>query len=66
VDDATGGAQDKGPLKNMEDIIEKDGFCFQESDVSGKLLEKEGELRKVLGLRWGTENNEISIDVKYL
>jgi hypothetical protein len=30
--------------------------------MPGEPLEKPGELRKVLGLRWDTEKDEISVD----
>ncbi len=48
----------------MESIMEKAEFCFIETIMSGDLLYGTGELRKILGLTWDTENDEICIDVK--
>jgi hypothetical protein len=48
----------------MEDILEHGGFQFKETVMSGDPLWEEGELRKVLGLRWDTERDKICVDVK--
>jgi hypothetical protein len=50
--------------QDMESIMEKAEFCFIETIMSGDLLYGTGELRKILGLTWDTENDEICIDVK--
>jgi hypothetical protein len=67
VDDAIRGVQDKETTltisKNMEDIISKGGFCVKETIISVDHL-KSGVLRKGLGLRWGTEKDDISVDIK--
>ncbi len=59
MNDATGEANSVAAAKqvsqDMEDILEHGGFRFKETDMSGDPLEKEGELRKVQGLRWDTE-----------
>jgi hypothetical protein len=59
VNDTTGEANSVAVAKqvsqDMEDILEHGGFRFKETDMSGDPLEEEGELRKVLGLRWDTE-----------
>ncbi len=58
MDDATGGASSPEKARqmsqDMEDILENGGFRFKETVMSGDPLEKGGELRKVLGLRWDT------------
>ncbi len=68
VDDATGGASTLGAARqvsqDMEDILENGGFHFKETVMSGDYLEEDGELRKVLGLRWDTEQDEICVDIK--
>jgi hypothetical protein len=68
VDDATGGASSMEAAKqvsqDMEDILENGGFCFKETVMSGDPLGKDGELRKVLGLRWDTQQDEICVDIK--
>ncbi len=68
MDDTTGGAEDAATARqvsqDMEDILENGGFRFKETVMSGDPLEKEGELRKVLGLRWDMEKDEICVDVK--
>jgi hypothetical protein len=68
VDDATGGAGSAEAAKqvsqDMEDILENGGFCFKETVMSGNPLGKDGELRKVLGLRWDTQRDEICVDIK--
>jgi hypothetical protein len=48
----------------MEDIIEKERFCFKGIVMSGNPLKKSGEVRKLLGLRWDTEKDEMSVVVK--
>ncbi len=48
----------------MEDILENGGFQFKEAVMTGDPLGEEGELRKVFGLRWDTEKDEICVDVK--
>jgi hypothetical protein len=67
VDDATGGAENMEAAKQVsqdkEDILVNGGFRFKETVMTGDPL-REGELRKVLGLRWDTEENEICVDVK--
>jgi hypothetical protein len=68
MDDATGGASSTEEAKqvsqDMEDILENGGFRFKETVMSGDLLEKGGELRKVLGLRWDTQEDKICVDIK--
>jgi hypothetical protein len=68
VDDATGGASSTEKARqvsqDMEDILENGGFRFKETVMSGDLLEKGGELRKVLGLRWDTQEDKICVDIK--
>jgi hypothetical protein len=63
MDDATGGANSVAAAKqvsqDMEDILEHGGFRFKETVMSGDPLGEVGELRKVLGLRWDTERDEI-------
>jgi hypothetical protein len=67
-DDATGGASSveaaKQVSQDMEDNLENGGFCFKETVMSGDPLGKDGELRKVLGLRWDTQRDEICVDIK--
>jgi hypothetical protein len=53
-----------GISKNMENIIEKERFCFKGTVILGNPLEKLGEMRKVLGLGWDTEKDEMSVVVK--
>jgi hypothetical protein len=68
VDDATGGANSTEAARrvsqDMEDILENGGFRFKETVMSGDPLGEGGELRKVLGLRWDTQKDEICVDVK--
>jgi hypothetical protein len=68
VDDATGGASSAEKARqvsqDMEDILENGGFRFKETVMSGDPLEKGGELRKVLGLRWDTQEDKICMDIK--
>jgi hypothetical protein len=68
VDDATGGASSMEAAKevsqDMEDILGNGGFRFKETVMSGDPLGKDGELRKVLGLRWDTQRDEICVDIK--
>jgi hypothetical protein len=68
VDDATGGASSTEAARrvsqDMEDILENGGFRFKETVMSGDLLGEGGELRKVLGLRWDTQKDEICMDIK--
>jgi hypothetical protein len=49
----------------MEDIIRNGGFCFKETVMTGDPLGDTGELRKVLGLRWDKEKDEICMDIKF-
>jgi hypothetical protein len=68
VDDTTGGASSAGRARqvsqDMEDILENWGFWFKETVMSGDTLEKGGELRKVLRLKWDTQKDEICVDIK--
>jgi hypothetical protein len=68
VDDATGGASTleaaKQVSQDMEDILENGGFRFKETVMSWDPLGEDGELRKVLGLRWDTQRDEICVDIK--
>jgi hypothetical protein len=68
VDDATGGASSTEAARrvsqDMEDILENGGFHFKETVMSGDPLGEGGELRKVLGLRWDTQKDEICVDIK--
>ncbi len=68
VYDATGGASTlkaaKQSSQDMEDILENGGFCFKETVMSWDPLGEDGELRKVLGLRWDTQRDEICVDIK--
>jgi hypothetical protein len=68
ADDATGGTSTliaaRQVLQDMEDILENGGFHFKETVMSGDPLGETGELRKVLGLRWDTERDEICVDIK--
>ncbi len=68
VDDATEGAglveAAKLVSQDMEDILENGGFRFKETVMSGDPLGEDGELRKVLGLRWDTQKDEICVDIK--
>jgi hypothetical protein len=68
VDDATRGtstlAAARQVLQDMEDILENGGFRFKETVMSGDPLGKGEEPRKVIGLRWDTERDEICVDVK--
>jgi hypothetical protein len=50
--------------QDMEDILENGGFRFKETVMTGDPLKEGGELRKVLGLRWDTREDEICVDVK--
>jgi hypothetical protein len=52
--------------QDMEDILGNGGFRFNETVMSGNPLGKDGELRKVLGLRWDTQRDEICdcVDIK--
>jgi hypothetical protein len=68
VDDATGGAgsleEARRVSQDMEDILENGGFRFKETVMAGDPLEEGGELRKVLGLRWDTQEDKICVDIK--
>jgi hypothetical protein len=68
MDDATGGANSAEAARrvsqDMEDILENGGFRFKETVMSGDPLGEGGELRKVLGLRWDTQKDEICVDIK--
>jgi hypothetical protein len=68
VDDATGGAcsmeEAKKVSQDMEDILENGGFRFKETVMAGDPLKDGGELRKVLGLRWDTQEDKICVDIK--
>jgi hypothetical protein len=68
VDNATGGASSteeaKQVSRDMEDILENGGCRFKGTVMSGDPLEKGGELRKVLGLRWDTQEDKICVDIK--
>ncbi len=68
VDDATGGASTlkaaRQVSQDMKDILENGGFRFKETVMSGDPLGEDGELRKVLGLRWDTKRDEICVDIK--
>lgn len=61
VDDATGSAHDKeNAMRISQDrggIIENGGFKFKETIRTGNMLDRTGELRKVLGLRWDIERD---------
>jgi hypothetical protein len=48
----------------MEDIIGNGRFRFKETVMTGDPLCDTGKLRKVLGLRWDTERDEICLDIK--
>jgi hypothetical protein len=50
--------------QDMEDITENRGFCFKETVLTGGPLGETGGLWELLGLRWDTKKDEISIDVK--
>jgi hypothetical protein len=67
VDDATGGADSKeGLIKisvDLEEIAAHGGFTFKETLMSGDRQE-EGDERKVLGLIWDTERDQLQVDVK--
>jgi hypothetical protein len=47
----------------MEEILENRGLRFKETVMSGDPLGETGELRKILGLRWHTERDEICMDI---
>jgi hypothetical protein len=47
----------------MDGNIEKGGFQFKKTVMMGDPLDEMGELQRVLGLRWDTERDEISLDV---
>ncbi len=68
MDDATGGASSAEAARqvsqDMEDILENGGFRFKVTVMSEDPLEKGGELRKVVGLRWDTQKDEICVDIK--
>jgi hypothetical protein len=69
VGDATGGASTLEAARQVsqdmeEDILENRGFRFKETVMSGDPLGEDGELRKVLGLRWDTKRDEICVDNK--
>jgi hypothetical protein len=49
----------------MEDILENGGFRFKETVMAGDPLEERGELRKVLGLRWDTQEDKICVDIRH-
>ncbi len=63
MENATGEAQDKETglaiSKDTEDTIEKEGFCFKETVMSGDPLEKSGKQEKALGLRRDIEKEKI-------
>jgi hypothetical protein len=67
VDDATGAAHDKEHVLwislDMESITENEGFQFKGTVITRDPLDETGELCKVLGLRWDTENDDICIDI---
>jgi hypothetical protein len=60
------GAHDKEVVmkisQDIEDISENGGFLFKETDKTGDPLDETMELRKVLGLRWDTERDLISVE----
>ncbi len=68
MEDATGGASSveeaKKVSQDMEDILENRGFRFKETVMAGDPLEEGGELRRVLGLRWDTQEDKICVDIK--
>jgi hypothetical protein len=43
--------------QGMEDILENGGFRFKETVMTGDPLGEDGDLRKVLGLRWDTKED---------
>jgi hypothetical protein len=45
--------------QDMEDILENGGFRFKETGMSGDPFGEKEDLRKVLGLKWDTEKDEI-------
>ncbi len=67
VDDATGAAHDQEHALwislDMESITENEGFEFKGTVMTRDQLDETGELCKVLGLRWDTENDDICIDI---
>jgi len=67
VDDCTAGSQTLEELhvlsRELEEIVEKGGFKFKETHMSGDPL-KDGVPIKVLGLIWDTEQDHLAIDVK--
>ncbi len=44
--------------------MENGRFRFKETVMTGDPLGRGGELRKVLGLRWDTEEDKICVDMK--
>jgi hypothetical protein len=68
VEDATRGASSMEEAKkvsqDMEDILKNGRFRFKETVMAGDPLEEGGELRKVLGLRWDTQEDKICVDIK--
>ncbi len=67
MDAATRGFQDKETAmrisQDMEDSMENGGKCFRNC-YDWRPIYETGELRQVLGLRWDTEMDKISVDVK--
>jgi hypothetical protein len=65
VDAATGGFQDKETAmrisQDMEDSIENGELCFRNC-YDWRPIYETGVPRKVLGLRWDTEMDKISVD----
>ena len=68
VDDATAGADTMEELRqisaDLEAIVVPGGFKFKETMMSGDKIKNEDEIGKVLGLRWNTEEDELSVDIK--
>jgi hypothetical protein len=63
-----GGTYDKENAvrvsQDITSIIENGGCRFKETVMLGNPLDKTGKLRKVLGLRWDIEKDEICVDIK--
>jgi hypothetical protein len=49
---------------DMEEIVRPGGFKFKETLMSLDKNPEDGSLRKILGLRWDTEADELKIDIK--
>ncbi len=66
MDDTTGGASSLEAAKQVsQDMEDENGvFRIKETVMSGDPLGEDGELRKVLGLRWDTQRDEICVDIK--